>query len=117
MPRLERKTEMRGRSALPCTLARTRRRRLSRLAGLVMTVMRVHLPCLTRSCPLTDLPGHVLAFVADALALVRLGLALLADQSRDLAHLLLGGAADDDSGGLRDLEVDPIGRLDRDRVR
>jgi hypothetical protein len=33
MPRLERKTLMRGRSALPRTFARTRRRRLRRFAG------------------------------------------------------------------------------------
>src|SRR4051812_39651701 len=40
-PRLERNTEIRGRSAVPVTFARTRRRRLRRLAGRVATVMRV----------------------------------------------------------------------------
>src|SRR3954452_717404 len=42
-----------------------------------------------RSCALADLPGHVLALVADALALVGLGGAHLADARGHLAHLLL----------------------------
>jgi hypothetical protein len=86
---------MRGRSAVPWILARTRRRRLSR----------------------ADLSCDVLAFVADALALVGLGLALLADQRRGLAHLLLGRALDDDPRRLRHLELDAVGSLDRHRVR
>ena len=43
-----------------------------------------------------------------------LGLALLADVSRHLAHLLLGRAADDDAGRQGHLELDPVGGLDRD---
>src|SRR5829696_6822561 len=69
------------------------------------------------SCALTDLPGHVLALVADALALVGLRRALLADDRRHLAHGLLGDAADDDARGHRDLEVDSLGSLELDRVR
>ena len=45
MPRLERNTEIRGRSAVPRTFARTRRRRLSRALRSVRTVMPAsHLP-------------------------------------------------------------------------
>src|SRR4051794_4333866 len=126
-PRLERNTEIRGRSAVPTTFARTRRRRLSRLAGRVATVMPV---CSAgwsaserggrpgcRSCALAYLPGDVLALVADPLALVGLGRALLADHGRDLADLLLGVALDDHARRLRDLELDPGRRLDRHRMR
>src|SRR5215212_644596 len=69
------------------------------------------------SCALTDLPGDVLALVADALALVGLRRPLLADHGGDLADLLLARALDHDPGRLRDLELDPLGRLNRDRVR
>src|SRR4051812_29608416 len=70
-----------------------------------------------RSCALTDLPRHVLVRVADALALVRLGRAHLADPRGDLADGLLGVALDDDLGRRRDLELDPLGRRHRHRVR
>src|SRR3954452_9052441 len=126
-PRLERNTEIRGRSAVPSTLARPRRRRLRRFAGAVRTVMPVcsawwsapqrrgRTGC--RSCPLAYLSGHVLALVADALALVGLRGALLADDRGDLAHDLLGVALDDDARGHGHLELDPLRRLDRHRVR
>src|ERR1700730_316952 len=67
--------------------------------------------------PLTDLAAHVLAVVADALALVRLGRAALADLRGCLSHLLLVHALDDDLGVRGDLEGDPLGRLDHDRMR
>src|SRR5579862_4280075 len=67
MPRLERKTTRRGRSALPRTLARTRRWRRRRAS---LTV---------RLGTLADLSADVLALVADTLPLVRLGRAHLAD--------------------------------------
>src|SRR3954463_8976274 len=70
-----------------------------------------------RSCALADLPGDVLALVADALALVGLRRPLLADDGGDLAHLLLGVALDDHAGRLRHLELDALRRLDRHRVR
>src|SRR3954469_3722976 len=126
MPRLERKTEIRGRSAVPLTLARTRRRRLRRRWGAVVSVMRFcsawwsapgrsgRAGC--ASSPLPHLPRDVLALVADPLALVGLGRALLADDRGDLAHLLLGGALDDDARRLRHLELDALRRLDRHRV-
>src|SRR4051794_35606578 len=125
-PRLERNTEIRGRSAVPCTFARTRRRRLRRFAGCVRTVMRVSSACGSEprrsvytfgSCPLAYLPGDVLALVADALALVGLRRALLADDRRDLADDLLVVALDDDARRDRHLELDALRRLDRHRVR
>src|ERR671933_2663171 len=69
------------------------------------------------SRPLTYLPGHVLALVADALALVGLRRALLADDGGDLADLLLRVALHDDPRGLRDLELDALRRLDGDGMR
>src|SRR2546421_265220 len=60
---------------------------------------------------------RVLAVVADALALVRLGRAHLADARRHLADGLLVDSAHHDLRGLRHLEVDPIRRLDLHRVR
>src|SRR3977135_4524327 len=68
------------------------------------------------SCSLTDLPGDVLALVADPLALVRLRLALLADVGGHLTDLLLRGAANDDPGRQRDLELNPLRGLDRHRM-
>src|SRR4051812_39993134 len=127
IPRLERRTDRRGRAAVPTTLARTRRRRLRRRCSLVRTVKGEALPtntecsCLKESrsdfsCPLTDLPRHVLALVADALALVGLGRALLADVRGDLADQLLGDALHDHARGLGHLEGDALRRLDRHRV-
>src|SRR5450755_2640789 len=134
MPRLERNTEIRGRSAVPWTFARTRRRRLRRRAGAVVTVTPCLLPvgaldtdrrhpaaarrsASLLSCSFTNLPGDVLALVADALALVGLRLALLADEGGDLSDLLLGGTLDHDSGRHRDFELDPLGCLDRHGMR
>ena len=58
----------------------------------------------------------MLAQVADALALVGLGLADLADVGGHLADLLLVDAAHDDAGRLRRLELDALGCLDADGV-
>src|SRR5829696_6945018 len=66
---------------------------------------------------LAHLSGHVLALVADALALVGLRRALLADVGGDLADELLVDPLDDDARRLRDLELDPLRRLDRHGVR
>src|SRR5204862_6782800 len=68
---------------------------------------------------LRGLPGllpHVLALVADALALVRLGLADLADVRGDLADGLLVDAPDRDAGRRRYLELDPLRGPDHHRV-
>src|SRR3954469_23264455 len=70
-----------------------------------------------RSCALTDLPGDVLALVADALALVGLRRPLLADDGGDLADLLLVVALDDHARGLGHLELDALRRLDRHGMR
>src|SRR6266513_393862 len=79
MPRFERKTTRRGRSAVPCSRPRTRRWRLRRASRTVGLGTLAHLP------------AHVLAFVADAFALVRLGRADLANLGRGLTdHLLVG---------------------------
>ena len=66
---------------------------------------------------LTNLSADVLALVADALALVGLRRADLADLGGRLAHHLLVGALDDDLGRGGNLEGDAGARLDRDRVR
>src|SRR6476646_8661007 len=105
MPRLERKTARRGRSAVPRTFVRTRRCR-RRCASLTV-----------RLGTLTDLPADVLALVADALALVRLGRAHRANLGGRLADHLLVRALDEDLGRRRHLEGDAGARLDRDGVR
>src|SRR5256714_4795264 len=128
IPRFDRRTARRGRAAVPMTFARTRRRRRRRCCSLVWTVKGEPLPTKTKSsclkesrsdfsCALAHLASHVLALVADALALVGLGRALLADVGGDLADHLLGDPLDDDARRLRDLEGDALGRLDGHRVR
>src|SRR4051812_27626624 len=69
------------------------------------------------SCPLTDLSPDVLALVADALALVRLRRANLADLGGRLADLLLVGSAHGDLRRGRDLERDAGAGLDRHGMR
>src|SRR2546423_1336669 len=105
MPRLERKTTSLGRSALPRTLARTRRCRRRRAS---LTV---------RLGTLADLSADVLALVADSLALVRLGRAHLANLGGRLADDLFVGSLDNDLRRRRDLEGDAGARLDHDGVR
>src|SRR5215207_2198067 len=127
IPRLERNTAMRGRSAVPRTFARTRRRRLRRRWGEVTVLMpdcsawwsapRRGGRAGCSSCPLAYLPGDVLALVADALALVGLRRPLLADHGGDLADLLLARALDDHARRLGHLELDALRRFDRHRVR
>ena len=58
---------------------------------------------------LSDLAADVLAGVAHALALVRLGLAELADVGGDLADVLLVDALDRELGGLSTAKVMPSG--------
>src|ERR1700688_260919 len=102
MPLFDRKTTRRGRCGDPFTLPRTRLWRRSR-------------PSLTvKLGTLAHLPAHVLALVANALALVGLRRADLANLGRRLADLLLVGALDDDLGRHRNLEADARPRLDRD---
>src|SRR5437868_3221972 len=109
IPRFERNTTRRGRSAVPLILPRTRRWRRARASGLV----RVGIPLR----PLSDLAAHVLALVADALALVGLGRAHRPHLGRGLADLLLVDALHDDLRRHGHLEGDPGPRLDDDGVR
>src|SRR3954464_12968017 len=67
--------------------------------------------------PLPDLAAHVLALVADPLALVRLGRAHLANLGGGLPDLLLVDALDDDLRVGRNLERDSLTRFHYDRVR
>src|SRR5258705_6882112 len=109
MCRLDRNTARRGRPLVPVTRLRTRRWRLTRASALRTAIV-----------PLLLLPGlaglaqNALAGVTDALALVGLGLADLADVGRHLADQLLVGPPDRDSGGARDLERDPVGGVHLD---
>src|SRR5947208_12798964 len=104
MPRFDRNTTRRGFCAVPLTLPRTRLCRRMR-------------PSLTvKLGTLAHLPAHVLALVANALALVRLRRANLANLGGRLADLLFVGALDDDLGRRRDLEADARPGLDRDGV-
>src|SRR5207302_3231560 len=66
---------------------------------------------------LPDLSPDVFALVADALALVRLGRAHLADLGGSLADHLLVDAAHDNLRRHRHLEADALARRDAHRVR
>src|ERR1043165_652882 len=65
---------------------------------------------------LSDLAADLLALVADALGLVRVGLAQLADVGRDLTDELLVDPADREPRRGLDREGDPLRRLHLDRV-
>src|SRR4051794_29421352 len=106
MPRLERNTEMRGRSAEPTTFARTRRRRLSRAWLFVRTVMRACRPSGPRTRPRSGCPCPCRAPAGASCGCWRRSRRRAA---RDPLH--------DDARRLRDLELDAVRRLDRDRVR
>src|SRR6185295_18487888 len=119
-----RKTASRGRAVSPLTRSRRRAWRLSRAAErLAVVVMRWVLGLLGGGLLLAaDLAGlaglaaDLLARVADALALVGLGLARRADGRGDLADQLLVDADDRQAGRALDLEADALGRVDLDRV-
>src|SRR5581483_4475882 len=104
MPRFERNTSRRGRSALPRTLPRTRRCRRRRASRVVTLGTLAHLS------------ADVLALVADALALVRLRRANLPDLGGRLTDDLLVDAAHDDLRRDRNLERDPLARRDAHRM-
>src|SRR5436190_22323394 len=107
---LDRNTASRGRSAVPRTFLRTRRWRRTRCSCFVRLMLSL-------LGGLAGLALHALAGVADALALIGLGLAQFADVGGDLADELLVEAAHDDARRLRDLEGDTAGRLHKHRVR
>src|SRR6478609_8226055 len=66
---------------------------------------------------LSNLATALLARVANTLALVRVGLAQLADVGRDLTDELLVDALHREAGRVLDGEADAGGSLDEDRVR
>src|SRR5215218_131710 len=107
---LERNTARRGRAVVPRTFLRTRRWRRSRETSRFCICG----PLLRR---LAGLAQHALVDVADALALVRLRLANLANVGGHLADELLVEALHRDAGGAGHLELHTLGRVDRDRVR
>ena len=107
MPWFERNTDSRGRSAVPRTFARTRRRRRRRAGA-----------SSGRSCALADLPGHVLAVVADALALVGLRRALPCGCSRPPRRPPASRCrARSMRVGCGTSKSMPVGRIQLDRVR
>src|SRR4029453_12000667 len=112
-----------GRAAVPRTFLRTRKWRRLRASTLwsvislylwVSTSRVLAFPSLRR---LAGLAQDALVGVADALALVGLGLADLADVGRHLADELLVGTLHGDPRGSRHLERDALGGVDRHRVR
>src|SRR5919112_6754991 len=112
----ERVTTRRGRSAVPATFLRPRtcrrRRDLTRPAVCLLFFSEI---AMSLTC-LSDLATDVLTRVANALALVRLGLAQLADLGGGLADQLLVDALDAEPGRPVHREGDALGRVERDRV-
>src|SRR6185436_20264663 len=113
----------RGRESVPPRWRRIRSWRLRRAAPRVATCVIAFVPSGWSSSLLAaDLAGlaglaaDLLARVADALALVGLGLARRADGRGDLADQLLVDADDRQAGRALDLEADALGRVDLDRV-
>src|SRR6476661_4426997 len=113
----ERVTTRRGRSAVPDTFLRPRtcrrRRDLTRPAVCLLFFSEIAMSLTS----LSDLAADVLARVAHALALVRLGLAQLADLGGGLADELLVDALDAELGRTVHGEGDSFGGVERDRVR
>src|SRR5512135_2318471 len=118
-----RKTARRGRAGSPSTRRRIRSWRLLRAAPRLAIVVIGGSSSAPRwlllaadLAGLAGLAADVLAGVADALALVRLGLATGADPRRDLADELLVDAHDGQPGRVLDLEADARWGVDLDWV-
>src|SRR5512141_2047822 len=116
-----RKTARRGRAGSPSTRRRIRSWRLTRAAPRLAIVVIGRWSSAARGLLLAaDLAGlaglaaDLLAGVANALALVRLGLAARPDARRDLADQLLVDADDGQLGRVLDLEADAGRRIDLD---
>src|SRR5262245_305599 len=88
----------------------------SRRALTCVTLAGLHTDSHDLLTSLSDLAADDLALVAHTLALVRVGLAKLADIRGDLADLLLVDALDMEPGGRLDLEGDALGCLDENRM-
>src|ERR1041385_3052816 len=117
-----RKTARRGRAASPATRRRRGSWRFWRAAPRLVVVIRSFLGVLAGGLLLAaDLAGlaglaaDALARVADALALVPLGLAGGANPSGDLADELLVDPQDGELRRVLDLEADAGRRIDLDR--
>src|SRR3569623_2118530 len=96
-------TESRGRpEPAPLSAVRTRRRRRANRESLAILLL------------LPFLAEDILAAIADALALVGLGLAPAADLGGELPDLLLVDAADLDRGLIGGLGLDALGNFDLD---
>src|SRR3954471_3246905 len=117
---LERNTARRGRASVPDKRSRMRSWRLRRAApreAIGVIVERFLLLLLAADLAgLARLAADLLARVANALALVRLGLARGADAGGDLADQLLVDAHHREVGRVLDLEADAGRRLDLDLV-
>src|SRR4051794_11918446 len=109
MPLFERYTASRGRSAVPTTLPRMRRRRLSLVCCLVFFMSGLIGRALLGA--LADLAHDDLARIANALALVGLRRAEAADVRGDLADGLLVDAPHDHLRRGGHLELDAVGRI------
>src|SRR6187397_2827790 len=92
------------------------RRAAPRVAVCVIVSVLLRLLLSADLAGLAGLAADVLAGVAHALALVRLGLAGRADLGGDLADQLLVDADDREAGRVLDLERNALGRVDLDRV-
>src|SRR3954451_8291662 len=117
IPRFERNTSRRGRSAVPRTLPRTRRWRRRRACRVDTRLICGHLRRGDGSCPFPDLPADELALVADALALVRLRRADLKHLRGRPADELLVDAAHDHLRRRGHLEGNALARLDPNGMR
>src|SRR6478735_6593300 len=102
----ERNTARRGRAAVPWIFLRTRRWRTIRPSRRLLAMLLIRDSLLSG---LAGLAEDLLAEVAHALALVRLGLAHGADVGGHLTDDFLVDAADDDARRRRALEGDPLG--------
>src|SRR5438045_7441467 len=115
-----RNTARRGRTPEPVVCKRIRSWRLWRAALRLATATGISCSLvLLLAADLAGLAGlaaDLLAGVANALALVRLGLAGRADPGGDLADELLVDAEDGQPGRVLDLEADPGRRIDLNGV-
>src|SRR5699024_3212220 len=107
---LERNTFRRGHSAVPEILPRTLlwRRRRALLVSALLTISSHSLPLLRALAGLAFLAAHILAGVADALALIGFRRPLLADFGGKLADLLLVDARDHDGVGVGGIDLDVL---------
>src|SRR5258706_16272506 len=110
-----RNTASRGRAVEPESFLRMRARIRVRMSSLVLIF--ISLRSGTRGAGLARLLLQDLAHIADALLLVRVGLAQAADLGGHLADLLAVDAGHDHVGLFVDRDLDPLGDLELDRVR